>query len=153
MPKKFLLCSGCGNGETELTSFDSGLLHSGIANYNLVKVSSILPAGAVQREKVSLPEGSILYTAYASKTIIGQDHIASAAVAVGIPAESDKIGVIMEFSGDCMKADAEEQVRQMVEEAMKARGYEIKEILCTATEIVGCDKKYSTVLAALAMWE
>jgi arginine decarboxylase len=153
MSKCFLLCSGCGNGETELTSFDNALLRSGIANYNLVKVSSILPAGAVRKDKVTLTEGSILYTAYASKTIIGQGNIASAAVAVGIPTESDNIGVIMEFSGDCRKTDAEENARQMVEEAMKARGYEIKEILCTATEIVGCDKKYSTVLAALAMWE
>lgn len=152
MFNNFILCSSTGIGKKSLTSFDNALLKSGIANYNLVKVSSILPANAIRQETVTIHEGSILHTAYAQKTILGRNNFASAAVAVGIPVDRDKIGVIMEFSGECSKDDAKVKVCQMVKEAMHARGYEISEILYAVEEIWGSDEEYTTAFAALAMW-
>lgn len=38
--------SGCGNGPTELAAFDCALLAAGVANYNLIRLSSVIPAAA-----------------------------------------------------------------------------------------------------------
>jgi arginine decarboxylase len=41
------ICSGTGTGETTLAAFDNALKNAGIYNYNLVKLSSIIPPRAV----------------------------------------------------------------------------------------------------------
>ena len=148
---KFLLTSSVGTGETILTSFDNALYQSGIANYNLVKISSILPANPILVKHVTIKEGSVLYTAYASLTTKEKKQIA-AAVAVGIPQDETKVGVIMEYSGYCNKETAEKMVRTMVEESMAFRGYRIKEILSEAAEAINDGNQYVTVLAALPIW-
>ncbi len=152
MLNKYLLCSGVGKGSFPLTSFDNALYNSGIANYNLVKVSSILPVKMELNTSVDIVEGSVLFTAYSTKTTIKRNEIISAAVAVGIPKDTEKVGVIMEFSGSCNKQEAETKITSMVKEAMSLRNYEIKEIICQAIEAKGSDKNYTTVFAALAMW-
>ena len=42
-PSSYILVTGVGNVKFQLVSFDKALFASKIANYNLVKVSSILP--------------------------------------------------------------------------------------------------------------
>jgi arginine decarboxylase len=38
--------AGTGSGPTKLSAFDSALQSAGIANYNIIRLSSIIPAGA-----------------------------------------------------------------------------------------------------------
>ena len=102
--------------------------------------------------KGGIVEGSVLFTAYSSKTAIRRNEIISAAVAVGIPKDAEKVGVIMEFSGLCDKLEAEMKIISMVREALSLRNYEIKEIICQAVEAKGSGDDYTTVFAALAMW-
>lgn len=151
--KKYLICSSVGNGNYELASFDNALLNSGISNYNLVKVSSILPVHMSLKTSIDIPEGSVLYTAYASRTTKKKNEIISAAIAVGIPDNPENIGVIMEYSGICRKSEAEQYVKMMVVEAMNHRNYQIKEIACQSSEVVCNGKNYVTAFAALAMWD
>lgn len=40
---KIYLASGLGSGPTKLAAFDSALNHAGIANYNLLRLSSVIP--------------------------------------------------------------------------------------------------------------
>jgi arginine decarboxylase len=40
-----LIVSGVGHGETTLSAFDAALAEAGIHNFNIIKVSSILPRG------------------------------------------------------------------------------------------------------------
>ncbi len=148
---KFFLTSSVGAGGTNLTSFDNALYKSGIANYNLVKISSILPANHIFAKHIAIKEGSMLLTAYASLTTKEQKQIA-AAVAVGIPEDETKVGVIMEYSGYCNKDTAEKTVRSMVKESMGFRGYKIKDILSEAVEAVNDGNQYVTVFAALPIW-
>ena len=42
-PTEYRLSSGTGTSPHELVAFDNALLSAGISNYNLLKVSSILP--------------------------------------------------------------------------------------------------------------
>lgn len=50
----YILTSGIGHGDFKLTSFDDALISSGVFNYNLVKVSSILPAHATLKDRIEL---------------------------------------------------------------------------------------------------
>ena len=153
MNKKFYyLIQGIGNGKTYLTSFDSALLSSGIANYNLVKIISILPAGSTECDCVSLKEGSILHTAYASLTSNQAGATISAAVGVAIPQDDSKVGVIMEYSAYCNKQEALDQIHLMLKEAMENRGYRIKEIKSVASEVVVPQSNFATVFAALSLF-
>lgn len=38
-----LIVSGIGSGPTKLSAFDAALNHAGVANYNLLKLSSVIP--------------------------------------------------------------------------------------------------------------
>lgn len=148
----YYLCSSIGNGFNRLTSFDNSLFNSGISNYNLVKVSSILPKYAERKDSITLDEGSILYTAYAFLTTNIKGEKVSAGIAVGIPKDKSKIGVIMEYSDYCSKEDCIQRVKSMVLEAMNTRSYEIEKILYEAQEVICNGDSYQTVLAALSMW-
>ena len=135
---KYILSSGIGLGKTDLTSFDDALLHSGVANYNLVKVSSILPADSMEVKHIDLKEGSILYTAYSCRTSKLRGERIAAAIAVGIPNNPSNVGVIMELSMHASKDQVLYEISEMVKEAMRKRDYEIKEIKTSAVEAV-CD--------------
>ncbi len=148
-PRKFTLVAGTGEGATELNAFDHALLAAGIGNVNLLRVSSILPPGAEEVEKLAIPPGSLVPTAYGSITSEHPGELISAAVAVGINSK-ESYGVIMEFSGACSKAEAEERIRGMVEEAFKTRGLSLNRCLIKAVEHkvqkIGC------AFAATALW-
>lgn len=126
-PSNYILVSGVGNDKFQLVSFDKALFASKIANYNLVKVSSILPPNCKEAHEVTVRQGTILFTAYASISSCEQGII-SAAVGVGIPQSTDKIGVIMEFSCRDCESMAIRQVREMVENSMELRKLKYKKL-------------------------
>ena len=76
------MTSGIGFGLTSLTSFDDALINSGIGNFNIVKVSSILPVKAIQATKVGIAEGGVLFTAfsYITSNKLGEKLAASVAI-------------------------------------------------------------------------
>ncbi|MBN2459146.1 pyruvoyl-dependent arginine decarboxylase [Candidatus Woesearchaeota archaeon] len=43
---KIIITLGIGDGPTELSAFDNALHQAGIANYNLIRLSSVIPAGS-----------------------------------------------------------------------------------------------------------
>lgn len=43
---EIILTDGIGTGETELSAFDNALHNAGIANLNLIKLSSVIPKGS-----------------------------------------------------------------------------------------------------------
>ncbi len=151
-PSNYLLASGVGSSFWELVAFDNALISAGISNYNLLKVSSILPAGCVERDGLTLLEGSAVLTSYGtiSSNICGE-QIASA-VAVGIPADEDSVGVIMEYAGRCDAETAETVAREMVREAMRNHGIRCREIKSNSAEAIAEDGAYTTVISALVFW-
>lgn len=150
-PSSYILVSGIGEDRFQLVSFDKALFSSKIANYNLVRVSSILPPDCKEENMITVEKGSILFTAYASISSC-ESGIISAAVGVGIPQSIDEVGVIMEFS--CMDCEnvSVHQVKEMIQTSMELRKIEIQEIKIASAEAVVSDGVFSTVVAALAMW-
>ena len=151
-PTKFRICSGAAEAKQELVAFDKALIAAGISNYNLLRVSSILPIGCQQAETVDKLEGSALLVAYGSRSSNVPGETISSAVGIGLPAEEGRVGVIMEFSGVCGAAVAEESVRQMVGAAMENHGIACREILTSSTEAVVPSDGYVSVISAVAMW-
>ncbi|MCL4318386.1 MAG: arginine decarboxylase, pyruvoyl-dependent [Firmicutes bacterium] len=148
-PKKYTLLAGSAEGPSRLNAFDNALLAAGIGNVNLIRVSSILPPGAILAEKLEIIPGQLMPTAYGTITSDFQGETISAAVAVGI-GQDDEYGVIMEFSGRCGQDEAESAVREMVRAAFLQRRRELARVIVRASEhrveSIGC------ALAAVALW-
>lgn len=149
--RNYFMFSGKGKGNEKLLSFDNALLNAQVANYNHVKISSILPPHCISSNVIDIAKGSILFSAYASISRKGEGVI-SASIAVGIPEDSSDIGVIMEYSGLCTKEISEQKVIDMVVSAMKNRMIRIKEVKNMAIEEFLNDEYHSSVVAGIALW-
>lgn len=150
IPNKFYLVAGASEGMTPLNAFDNALVDAGIGNTNLVKMSSILPPGCTKIKPVKLPLGALVPVAYASKVSSQSDEIISAAVAVAIPMDKKKNGLIMEYSAAGHKEEVEKIVRHMAEEGFRQRGYELKEVLSISAQ--HNVKKIGAAYAAVVLW-
>jgi arginine decarboxylase len=150
VPRYYTLTAAAALGRTRLTAFDRALLEAGVGNMNLVRVSSVLPAGAVYREAVDIPPGALLPIAYGtiSSAVVGQTI--AAAVAVGV--SPDSLGMIMEFSGEGSKTQAEKVVREMVEEAFVSRGLTLAEVKVRSAEIKVPEGRVACAFAGVALW-
>lgn len=147
-PVKYTLVAASAEGPTKLNAFDHALLDSGIGNLNLLKVSSILPPGAEFVEKLDIPPGSLTPTAYGHISSETPGEYISAAVAVGLTADS--FGVIMEYSGKCRENEARERVARMAEDALARRGMPLARVMVRSTE---CQvAKCACAFAAVALW-
>ncbi|MCL2499290.1 MAG: pyruvoyl-dependent arginine decarboxylase [Defluviitaleaceae bacterium] len=149
---KFYLFTGFSkNIQEKLVGFDAALHNAGMGNYNLVKVSSILPPNFESEDMIDVEHGNVVFTAFTHSSEKGKGKI-SAAVGVGVPVDKDKIGVIMECSCNDSKDIAEKKVQNMVLAAMKQRNIEVKDVLLVSVEVELGFEFYSTVLAGVALW-
>src|SRR5205814_7657994 len=131
MTKKVTLAAatvGHAEGGTTLNAFDNALLAAGIGNINLVKISSILPPDVPVIELPKIKPGALVPTAYAAMTSDVPGETIAAAVGYAVPDDPAKNGVIMEFHGHATRAEAEEAIRGMLDEAFRVRGEAIKEM-------------------------
>lgn len=133
MPTKFNLVAGSSEGSTLLNAFDGALLKAGAGNLNLLRVSSVLPPGAVYDKHLFIPPGSLVPTAYGAIDCDEPETVISAAVGVGIP-DDNSFGMIMEVSGRFPKVVAEEKVRKMVVEAFQMRNKTLADIKVKSAE-------------------
>lgn len=146
---KVSITSGKAEGPTKLNAFDNALLNAGIGDVNLIKVSSIIPAGAEFVTLPKFPAGKMVNTvlSYVSSDKEGDQICAVVAVAI-----SDELGCVVEHSGinedpQMVKAEAEDMVRYM----MQVRGLEIDELIikCQNHRI----KKQGAAIAAVVYLE
>ncbi len=150
-PTKYFLVAGSSEGYTELNSFDGALLNAGIGNTNLIKVSSILPPNCNFINPIKLPYGALVPIAYASITSQLEGEVISAAVAVAIPEDITKPGLIMEYSARGRHKDIEEIVRNMAKKGMEQRQESLKEIKSISIEHKVL--KIGTAFAGVVLWD
>jgi len=48
---KIYVTAGVGEGKTKISAFDAALMNAGIANYNLIYLSSIIPKGSIVKPR------------------------------------------------------------------------------------------------------
>ena len=152
-PTKFFLVSGASEGFTMLNAFDGALLASGVGDTNLVKMSSILPPGCHEMNPppVPMPQGALVPVAYASLCSDVPGEVISAAVAIGIPKDEDRAGLIMEYSARAEEDIVEKQVKKMVEKGMELRNRAIKEIMAISATYRVTD--IGAVFAGVVLWD
>ena len=149
---RYTLVSGIGTGSTKLNAFDAALLSAGVGEYNLIKVSSILPPQSTEEKQIGVLPGSLLPIAYGSISDSEPGRRITAAAAVGIPQDPRSIGVIMEYSGYDAEDEARSIVTEMVREAMERRHLKTREIKCASVSCV-TDSDVQCVFAGVALWD
>jgi len=127
-PDSYFFVRGASEGPMPLNAFDGALLNSGIGNTNLVRISSILPPGAVRMEPVLLPPGTLVPVAYASITSGVKGQTISAAVAAAFPSDHSMPGVIMEYSAAGPPAEIEQICHEMAVSALEMRDLDVERI-------------------------
>jgi arginine decarboxylase len=131
LPRLIHLSHGSSEGRTPLTAFDNALLDAGVHNLNLIRVSSIVPKGAVFGPLPALPVGTVVPTVYSHITSNVPGETVSACVAAGVGSEG---GVLMEYHHRGPGDDAERVVQSMVEEAFGHRGWMLEDVHFTTAE-------------------
>lgn len=155
--KNYTIVSGVGKGLTSLSAFDNALLNAGVGDYNLLKVSSILPAKCIQKNNIDIKKGSILHIAYASISTNDSKEICST-VGVAIPYEENFTGVIMEYSqnsNDCeceLKKTCESIIINMLNEAYNNRDRKYSDIKLVSSTAKPTDDLYYCTFSGIALW-
>jgi len=101
IPTRIFLTRGVGFHRDKLTSFEYALRDAGIAKFNLVSVSSILPPGCeiITRDKGLdfLSPGEIVYVVMSRNESNERYRLISASVGLAIPEDKTTHGYLTEF--------------------------------------------------------
>jgi len=100
IPQKVFFTKGVGRHKEKLQSFELALRDAGIAQLNLVNVSSIFPPGCkmISREKgaVELKPGQITFVVMARVETNEPNRLVSASIGLALPAEGENYGYLSE---------------------------------------------------------
>ncbi|WP_121741686.1 pyruvoyl-dependent arginine decarboxylase [Natronorubrum halophilum] len=120
---------GTAFGPTAMSSYDAALADAGIENYNLVSVSSVIPADTMVEAVGTAPDlgpaGERLTVVEARATATGPGRV-SAALAWSQSAD-DGPGLFYETSGETDRADVERRVREGLQAGQELRDWEFTE--------------------------
>jgi len=100
VPRMLFLTKGVGKHKEQLSSFELALRNAGIANFNLVRVSSIFPPGCKMlprsRGLRHLKDGQVVFTVMSSTSTNEPNRLVSASVGIAIPNDRTKYGYLAE---------------------------------------------------------
>lgn len=119
---RIYVATGCGEGPTALAAFDAALQDAGVANYNLIPLSSVIPPGAevVVAPYVPIGDdwGKRLYVVMAERraTQLGEEVWAG----LGWVQQADGRGLLVEHYGDS-QVGVEAAIRASLEDMVERR--------------------------------
>lgn len=100
LPTKVFFTKGVGIHTEKLASYEAALRSAGIAQFNLVKVSSIFPPGCKKISKEEglklLKPGEVVYCVISSNETNEPNRLIAASVGCAIPADSSQHGYLSE---------------------------------------------------------
>ncbi len=136
---------------TPLNAFDNALKDAGLANYNLVPVSSIIPKGATEREPMEFEEGSIVFLVVSSCSGSSNDQIV---VGLGWFKDEGSMGIVVEHhrvNGDQegLKLD----MKSMLTEAAAIRGIPLGRIKYHIEVLKVPEDSFGCAVACLVLTE
>jgi arginine decarboxylase len=148
IPKEFFITSGKAvSPVSELNAFDLALKKAGIAQCNLVCVSSILPKDCNEINKQNIEAGSITYSVLAR-----MDGDEGTTIGAGIAwawAKSKRYGLVAEAHGFMDKKALEETLEWKIKEMAKIRGIKIGQIQMRIEVLRVPMDNYGCVISAL----
>ena len=147
------ITSGTGRGVTELAAFDKALFDAGIANYNLIKLSSVIPAHTeIVKEKITEYNnneyGYKLYIVLAESRVIVPGEKAVAGIGWVKHSPGEESGLFVEFDGK-----SEEEVKDKITSTLKSmcsyRPEEVGEIQMVIESVECVDQPVCALVAAV----
>lgn len=126
---KIHICKGTGSGKTTLSAFDNALMNAGIANYNLIYLSSVIPKGSKitnEERKTSIEEyGNKLYTVMSryNQIIKGKEAWAG----IGWIQEEQGMGLFVEHHGES-KNEVIELIKNSLDDMRQYRSFKYGQI-------------------------
>jgi arginine decarboxylase len=123
---KLYLAKTIGRGSTELAAFDAALVGAGVANFNLIRLSSVIPPDGEIVEVERCPFayegawGDRLYAVYAER----RTSVAGEQVWAGVGWSQDPVtgrGLFVEHEG-AREQDVEEEIRASLRDLHVIRG-------------------------------
>lgn len=110
VPTRIFLTKGVGRHREKLVSFEMALRDASLAPYNLVRVSSIFPAGChqVPRDKGTseLTPGQIVHVVLSEAATDEPHRLAAASIGIAIPRDAKQFGYLSEHHSFGQKARA-----------------------------------------------
>jgi arginine decarboxylase len=101
IPRRMFLTKGSGRHKDKLTSFEQALRNAGIAQLNLVRVSSIFPPRCklVSKEQglKYLAPGTLTYAVLSDNATNEPHRLIAASIGVAIPRAADQYGYLSEY--------------------------------------------------------
>ncbi|MEI7683271.1 MAG: pyruvoyl-dependent arginine decarboxylase [Candidatus Saccharibacteria bacterium] len=124
--------SGIGTGPTKLSAFDAALNHAGVANYNLIRLSSVVPPNSdIQISSKPLSDlpgewGDRLYVVMAEQRVDTPNIEAWAGIG-WVQEKGTKRGLFVEHEGNSEKT-VRQDIRQSLEALMATRNVDFGEV-------------------------
>lgn len=148
IPKEFFVTSGKATSPiSELNAFDLALKNAGIAQCNLVSVSSVLPPRCKETKLKQMPIGAITHAVVARMNAEGEATIGAGIVWAW---EKDKkYGIVAEAHGYMNKKALERTLEWKIREMAKIREIEIDKINYRMETLKVPTDNYGCVIAAL----
>jgi len=147
---KIHICKGFGEGSTTMSAFDNALINAGIANYNLIYLSSIIPKDSIITTKKFINKieeyGNKLYVVMArfDQTIINNEAWAG----IGWVQDKEGRGLFIEHF-----AESEDSVIRLIEHSMsdmkQNRDFKYGDIRYAVTGTKCYDKPICAIVAAV----
>ncbi len=152
LPKYFFVTGGSAlSSISSLNAFDEALMKAGIAQCNLVPVSSILPANAVEVDFIPITPGAIVFTIMARADGEPRDTIsAGVAWAFGIDDENRRYGLVVEAYGKVSRSELKEDLTRKIQRMAAVRRMKLGEIRYRIETIEKIpESMYGCVIAAV----
>jgi arginine decarboxylase len=148
IPREFFITSGKASSPvSELNAFDMALEEAGIAQCNLVCVSSILPKGCKERKRTKITTGSITFAVLARMD--GEEGTTIGAGIAWAWAKDYSYGLVAETHGHMDRKAMLEILEWKIKEMAKIRALELNGIKYR-TEVLNVPMdSYGCVVAAL----
>jgi len=126
LPKAFFVTGGKAIGKvSKLNAFDLALKNAGIANCNLVKVSSIIPPNCKEVAPREIPIGSITYAVISKAE--GRGGRISAGIAWGF-AKDKNFGIVAEVNGGLDSPTTRRMLDERIREMANIRGISLRDV-------------------------
>ena len=148
IPRTFFVTSGNASSPvSELNAFDQALKNAGIAQCNLVSVTSVLPKGCAQIEVTRIPDGAITYAVIA-RMDGGEGENIGAAIAWAFDKKGE-CGIVAETHGFMDEEALLEIAEWKIMEMAKIREIEIGKVKYEFQTLKVPMDNYGCVIAAL----
>ena len=147
VPSRFFVTSGKGiNKTSELNAFDLALLQAGIGEQNLISVSSVLPIGVRQIDRVPIARGALTHCVLARHGG-GEGEVISAGIAYGFRADG-RGGYVAEGHLHGTQKSLKEFLKWRMTEIATFRGVELRRIRYRTEELSIPMDHYGVCIAA-----